>query len=75
MYREVFDTIAKNENGKFNFKDKDISIGGGVRSPNVTYKLAFKYKENKFTIINRTGTAYVGTITCELSKTIQPIYF
>ena len=75
MYKAIFKELAEKENGKFYFQDKDISIGGGVRSPNVIYKLTFDYKDNEFTIINRIGTAYVGTISCKLSKTIQPIAF
>jgi hypothetical protein len=75
MYKEFFKNIAEKENGKFYFKDEDISIGMGVRSPNVLYKIGFDYKKNPFTIINRTGTAYVGTISCELNKTLQPIEF
>ncbi|WP_290701839.1 hypothetical protein [Lacinutrix sp.] len=75
MNKSFFKELTKKENGKFDFHDKDIGLGGGVRSPNVIYKVEFKYKENEFTIINRTGTAYVGNINCKLSKTIQPIEF
>ena len=66
MYREFFKNLAEKENGKFYFKDEDISIGMGVRSPNVLYKITFDYKNNPISIINRTGTAYVGIISCEL---------
>ena len=75
MYRKFFKNLAEKENGKFYFKDEDISIGMGARSPNVFYKITFDYKNNPFTIINRTGTAYVGTISCELNKILQPIEF
>lgn len=75
MYKAFFTELAEREHGKFYFHDKDVAIGGGVRSPNVIFKITFNYKDNEFTIINRTGTAYVGTISCELSKTIQPIAF
>ncbi|WP_298321387.1 hypothetical protein [uncultured Aquimarina sp.] len=75
MYKKLFKELAEKENGKFYYQDNDIAIGGGVRSPNVIFKIKFKYKDNEFTIINRTGTAYVGTISCELSKDLQPIEF
>lgn len=75
MYKEFFENLAEKENGEFYFKDKDISIGMGVRSPNVFYKTTFDYKNNTFTIIHRTGTAYVGTVSCELKSTLQPIKF
>ena len=75
MYKTIFREIADKENGKFYYQDKDISGGLGVRSPNVTFKLVFDYKGNHFTIVNQVGTAYVGTISCRLSKTIQPIVF
>lgn len=75
MYKEFFKNLAEKENGKFYFKDGDISVGMGVRSPNILYKINFDYKNNPFTIINRTGTAYIGWISCELNKTLQPIEF
>ncbi|MBD3863080.1 hypothetical protein [Olleya marilimosa] len=75
MYRDFFKNLAEKENGKFYFKDEDISIGMGVRSPNVLYKITFDYKNNPISIINRTGTAYVGIISCELNTTLQPIEF
>jgi len=75
MYKAFFKELAEREYGKFYYHDKDLGIGGGVRSPNVIFKTTFNYKDNEFTIINQTGTAYVGTISCELSKTIQPIAF
>lgn len=75
MYKEFFKKLAEKENGKFYFKDEDISIGMGVRSPNVLYQITFDYKNNPFTIIHRTGTAYVGTISCKLNTTLQPIEF
>ena len=75
MYKAYFKNLAEKENGKFFFKDDNIAFGNGVRSPNVTYRVEFDYEDNHFTIINRTGTAYVATISCELSKTLQPIEF
>ena len=74
-YKDYFKNLAEKENGEFYFKDEDVSIGMGVRSPDVVYKVTFNYKNNLFTIINRTGTAYVATITCELSPAMQPIAF
>lgn len=73
MYKEFFKNLAEKENGKFYFKDENISIGMGVRSPNVLYKIKFDYKNNPISIINRTGTAYVGIISCELNTTLQPV--
>ena len=75
MYKAFFKNLAEKENGKFFFKDENIAFLDGVRSPNVTYRVEFDYDNNHFTIINRTGTAYVATISCELPKTIQPIEF
>lgn len=75
MYNTFFKQLAKKENGKFYFSDENIAFLDGVRSPNITYKVTFHYKDNCFTIINRTGTAYVGSITCNLSKVLQPIAF
>jgi len=75
MYKSVFKELAERENGKFYYQDKDISIGMGVRSPSVIYKVVFSYKKNEFVIINKTGTNFIGTIRCKLSKTIQPIPF
>ncbi len=67
--------MSEKENGKFYFHDEDIPIMGGARSPNVIFKLTLEYKGNKISIINRTGTTYVGNITCKLSETIQPLEF
>ena len=75
MYKEFFKKLAEKENGKFYFKDENISIGMGVRSPNVLYKITFDYKNNSFTIINQIGNANVGTVCCEMNKTLQPIEF
>jgi hypothetical protein len=75
MYKAFFKNLAEKENGKFFFLDENIAFGNGVRSPNVTYRVEFDYEDNHFTIINRTGTAYVATISCELSKASQPIEF
>lgn len=75
MNNELFKKLAEKENGEFYFQNKEIAIGGGVRSPNISYKVTFKYKGNGFTVINQTGTSNVGTIKCELSKTLQPIGF
>ena len=42
MKKEFFRKLADNENGKFYFQDEDIAIGGGVRSPNVIFKVVFE---------------------------------
>lgn len=75
MYRDFFKSLAREKKGKFYFKDEDISIGMGVRSPNVTYKVTYKYKGNGISIMNRTGTAYVGVISCNLTSTLRPSKF
>ncbi|MFL1896020.1 hypothetical protein ACJRPK_09980 [Aquimarina sp. 2-A2] len=75
MHKQFFRNLADKQNGKFYFHDQDIHIGNGVRSPNVIYKVVFKYKSSEFTVVNRTGTAYVGSISCKLSQTLQPIKF
>jgi len=75
MYKTYFKNLAEKENGNFYFKDDNLVFGDGVRSPNVTYIVKFDHGDNHFTVINRTGTAYVATISCKLSKSIQPIEF
>lgn len=75
MYKEYFKNLAVKENGKFYFKEEEISIGMGVRSPNVLYKINFDYNNNPFTIQCQTGTAYVGTVSCDLNNALQPIEF
>ncbi len=75
MYTTFFKEIAKKENGKFYLHDKNISIGGGVRSPNIIYKLKFSYNNNNFIITYQVGNTNVGTIHCELSKSLKPIEF
>ncbi|PIB33094.1 hypothetical protein BFP78_02200 [Gaetbulibacter sp. 5U11] len=75
MYKEFFKNLAEKENGQFYFTDENISIGMGVRSPNVIYKITFTYKDNLFTIINQTGTNYITTIRCQLNDTLHPIPF
>ena len=52
MFKSEFKRIAEKENGKFYFEDKDISIGLGVRSPNVIYIIKFEYNNSYFTIYN-----------------------
>jgi len=75
MYKSFFRRLADKEDGKFYYGEGNIAYHDGSRSPNVTFKVKFDYKDNHFIIINRTGTAYVAEITCILSKTIQPIEF
>lgn len=75
MFKTEFKRIAEKENGKFYFEDENISIGLGVRSPNVTYIVKFSYKNSSFTVYNRTGTAYVGEVVCNLPSTTQIIPF
>lgn len=75
MYKDFFKKLAEKENGKFLYHDNDISVGMGIRSPNVSYRVIFDYKKNPFAIINRTGTAYVGLISCELDRTLQPLEY
>jgi len=42
---------------------------------NLTYLLKLDYKDNKISVINRTGTAFIGTIICKLPKSTQKIPF
>jgi hypothetical protein len=75
LIKGFFKKLAEKENGDFYLHDKDMSIGFGVRSPNIIFKVKFNYKDNEFTIVNRTGAANFGSITCVLSKKSQPIDF
>ncbi len=75
MNKEFFKQLAEKENGTFYFQDKDIAIGNGVRSPNVTHKVKFNYKGNQFDFFFRNGTTFIGNISCRLSKSLTPIEF
>ena len=75
MYKSFFTDLAKKENGKFLYKDESLAYINGVRSPNVNYRVDFDYLGCHFTVINRTGTAYVGMIKCEISPNLNPIEF
>ena len=75
MIRESFKKIAERENGEFYFNDENIATGGGVRSPDVTYKVTFKYKSNEFSIVNRNGNVAIDTFNCVLTSALQPIAF
>jgi len=46
-----------------------------MHSPNVIFLVKFKYKDNEISILNQTGTSFVGNINCKLNKTLQPIAF
>jgi hypothetical protein len=75
MNKEFFEQLAEKENGTFYFQDKDIAIGNGVRSPNVTHKVKFNYKDNQFVLFFRNGTTFTGSIICRLSESLNPIEF
>lgn len=75
MIKDFFIELANDENGKFYFQDQTIAIGGGVRSPELTCKVIFSYKSNKFELIHRTGTAFVGSINCSFRPVLKPISF
>ncbi len=75
MRKEFFQNLGDKENGKFRFHDKDVSIGFGVRSPNVVYQVTFDYKGNSFFVENTTGTNFVAEISCILDTSIKPIEF
>lgn len=75
MKTTFFKELARKEQGTFYFKDEDISLGMGVRSPHVVYRVEFVYKKHKFIVENRTGTAFVATITCRFASTLRPIRF
>jgi len=46
-----------------------------MHSPNVIFLVKFKYKDNEISILNQTGTSFVGNINYKLNKTLQPIAF
>ncbi len=75
MFKTFFKGLAEKENGDFYFKDKDVSLGLGVRSPNVTYVVKFEYKGCEFSVMNSTGRSYEGNITCKLPSSFQIIPF
>lgn len=71
MYKTIFRNIADKEKGTFHFKDEDIRIGMGVRSPNVLYLLKIPYGEIEIIVYNTTGTQFVGKIYTILPKQIE----
>lgn len=75
MIRKEFNRIATNENGTFRFRDKDIAIGGGVRSPYVVYLLTLEYNGYTINIKNETGLAYCGLILCTIKANGKPLEF
>jgi hypothetical protein len=75
MKTTFFKELARKEQGTFYFQDKDISLGMGVRSPHVVYRVEFVYKKHEFIVENITGTAFVATITCRFATTLRPIEF
>ncbi len=75
MIKSEFIRIAKQEGGKLSYKDKDISVGGGVRSPKVIYLLKVPHKDYEITIINETGTSFVANITAQFPVTRQSLDF
>ncbi len=75
MIKTEFKRIAANENGEFFYKDEDIAVGDGTRSPNVEFVIKFDYKEIPITIYNTTGTQYLGKIYCDLPLQTQSADF
>lgn len=71
MVKGEFKRIAEKEGGKLSYQDKDISIGGGVKSPKLVFLLKINHKGHDISIVNETGTSFVAKITCHLpvSKT------
>ena len=53
MIRSEFIRIAKQEGGKLSYKDNDIAVGGGVRSPKLIYVLKINLQ-----LINRLCSSY-----------------
>ncbi len=70
-YINKFKEIVIKENGTFYFSDNDIDIGDGVNSPRVIFYLKIPYKNYEISIINETGTAYVGTYFCSLPLALK----
>lgn len=65
-YINIFKEIAAKEQGTFYFSDNVLDIGGGIDSPNVIFHLKIPYKGHEISIINKTGTSFVGTYYCTL---------
>ncbi len=64
MIKTEFKRVAEKVNGKFYFKDETLDIGGGVRSPDVTFLIKFVHKGVEVAAMNQTGTSFVGTVLC-----------
>ncbi|WP_452601044.1 hypothetical protein [Pontimicrobium sp. MEBiC06410] len=75
MVKSEFIRIAKQENGKLSYKDNDISIGGGIKSPKVIYHLKISHKGHDIIIINETGTSYAARITTQFLVSKQSLNF
>ena len=75
MIKSEFIRIAKKEGGKLSYKDKDIAVGGGVRSPRLVFVLKINHKNHDITIINNTGTSFVANITAHFPVTTTTLDF
>ncbi|OAB81558.1 hypothetical protein [Cochleicola gelatinilyticus] len=75
MFKKEFKRIASLENGTFYYHDKNIAVGGGVRSPRIIYLLMVDYKGYTIKIKNETGFSYHGIITCEMKTNGKPLEF
>lgn len=75
MIKSEFIRIAKKEGGKLSYVDKDISIGGGVKSPNLIYALRIGHNNYEINIVNQTGTNYVAYINARFHVTKQSLDF
>ncbi|TVZ51418.1 hypothetical protein [Dokdonia sp. Hel_I_53] len=71
MYKTFFENIAATYGGKFLYKDKDISIGGGIRLPKVQYILKIPLENTEILISNITGKEFSARLSMNIDLPSQ----
>lgn len=75
MIISEFKRIADKENGEFYFSDGNISLTGGVHSPDVEFIIKFVYQGCEVVIINKTGYNYYGNVISKFKATKTSLGF
>ena len=69
--KEKFKEIANSVNGNFNFHEKVIEIGGGVKDYQEIYSIEFRYDEELVQLRNYRGNKSYGIIESNISCTVD----
>lgn len=75
MIKQEFQRIADKEAGKFYFQEENHLLSNGAHTPDLSFLIRMKYKDNEISVLNQTGTSFVGTIIGKLASHIRPIDF